>query len=76
VNPMNEWISVKERKPEPFVPVLTYCEEQRYNGEIEPEIEDMYYDPEYPHAFCRWNGILKKFHVTHWMPLPAPPKED
>ena len=55
-----KWISVKERLPEEDTAVLTY----RESG-IEVE--------------CRWhrgwdNDEFTCCQVTHWMPLPEPPK--
>ena len=63
---MSEWISVKDRLPEPLEDVLTIDN----NGNI----------------FISWLW-LKKFRdrcfasdtrgdITHWMPLPEPPKEE
>lgn len=59
--PATNWIPVAERLPEENTPVLTF----RANG---MEIE------------FQWNGKwdydeITPFHVTHWMPLPKPPKE-
>ena len=59
--PAANWIPVAERLPEEDTPVLTF----RANG---MEIE------------FQWNGKwdydeMTPFHVTHWMPLPKPPKE-
>jgi len=78
---MSEWISVKDRLPEPFVDVLVWCENlaQDYAqlecfrvGEFYAAID----------RFCVWeDGKPSSFRtdrfygkVTHWMPLPEPPK--
>lgn len=65
---MAEWISVKERLPEKCEDVL--CLSNKYGG----------------HIFCGYrgftsgawmekeNGSLHTGDVTHWMPLPEPPK--
>jgi hypothetical protein len=56
------WISVKDRIPDTYKAVITY---DKYSGVKE-------------------NWLLKSkpcvswsqgFHVTHWMPLPEPPKD-
>ena len=56
-----DWISVKERLPEIFVDTIVFYA----NGTISIE--------------CRYsNGWImerKCGPVTHWMPLPEPPKE-
>ena len=62
---MNEWISVKDRLPkEDGKDVLTY------RGEDELCIE--LYAQGYGFSF----DDMFQSDVTHWMPLPEPPKED
>ena len=66
MNPMDEWISVKDRLPESGETTLVY------NGDIDV------------HGF--WNGRwldydengypFEVLYITHWMPLPEPPKEE
>lgn len=56
-----KWISVEERLPPAYESVIT----ANKNGDV------------------RWNFLLNTkhntwfngYHITHWMPLPAPPKE-
>ena len=66
---MSEWISVKDRLPEfgekvlitdVSGDVLVYSLEQTCSGEC-------WWEDEY------WNWYND---VTHWMPLPEPPKDD
>lgn len=65
---MMEWIGVEGRKPEYGEPVLVY-----YAGDgIEP-----------PRVYISWwvynlGFLLERVYgsVTHWMPLPEPPKEE
>ena len=55
------WISVEERLPEKYESVIT----ANKNGDV------------------RWNYLINVkygtwsngYHITHWMPLPAPPTE-
>lgn len=56
-----EWISVNDRLPQIGKPVLGFESENRIGVWIINSRED------YP--------IFSEF-VTHWMPLPEPPKED
>ena len=61
-----EWISVKDRLPEKEDEVLAY----EFHGDINI-------------AYIRgneWRNLesgwaMDKTHVTHWMPLPEPPKQ-
>ena len=65
----SKWISVEDGMPEPMVWVLCAC-----RGNI---IEVLRYD----RKIDGWGtagpnrGYMKSF-VTHWMPLPEPPRED
>lgn len=64
-----KWIPVSERLPEPWKWVLCYC-----RAGI---IEMLRYD----HLMDEWGAstlsrVYMKDYVTHWMPLPEPPKED
>lgn len=63
---MAEWISVKDRLPETFTEVFVYTD--RYGGRLEMA-----------HIGVQgWiqNGAILIPNVTHWMPLPEPPKKD
>ena len=66
---VQKWISVEERLPEPFVSVLV----QMPGEEPHPTVRE---------GFITHDGIWFAGHfkrdpdeVTHWMPLPEPPKE-
>ena len=59
---MSEWISVEERLPEQLVDILVH----HAKGKI--DISFMCAD-----GFLMENRLGK---VTHWMPLPEPPKEE
>ena len=60
---MGEWISVKEKLPEPFVDVLTF--------------DSMgFYAMDYVNTMGEWDsGESEANPVTHWAKLPEPPKE-
>ena len=59
----NEWVSVEDRLPEVFTPVLV-CRE---DGKVEQGCRD---------ALGIWITFeTRKECVTHWMPLPARPPE-
>lgn len=66
---VGKWIPVSERLPEPFVSVLVHMPEERPC----PTVHE---------GFLTKNGTWYAAHfereqseVTHWMPLPEPPKE-
>ena len=82
LTPPNEWISVEERLPENDAPVgrkqitVLVCSKAR-----KVSVASRIYEPEreyrgkvYP-ARWRWSKLMNKY-VTHWMPLPAPPKKE
>jgi Protein of unknown function (DUF551). len=58
-----KWISVKERLPEIGDIVLVYYRRGDYRG-----ADIMRY-------IGRWLTVDPLVEVTHWMPLPEPPKE-
>ena len=77
VQPDNGWISVKDRLPEPRTWVLAYIEYPSPVFELERgihktgNIRKMFYDGFYDALGDYKVGDCK---VTHWMPLPKPPK--
>ena len=62
------WISVKDRLPEPFVSVLGYCPDE----DPLPTVHEVYMN-----GFGQWTSaqVYGMGNVTHWMPMPEPPKE-
>ena len=74
---MSEWISVKDGLPEDDVRVLvcgnggdeshviaiTQYTHRKYGYNIEGWIEP-------------WQYFFYNYEITHWMPLPEPPKEE
>lgn len=62
-----EWISVKERLPEPYPQRIVVV---LRTGKIVAT--------HMGHDFVHgpfWSGVKNWFDVTHWMPLPAPPTD-
>ena len=66
-NVPSKWIPVSERLPEPWKWILCYCEV----GNIEMLRYDDFMDE---WGSVNINRAYKKDYVTHWMPLPEPPK--
>lgn len=64
---MSEWIDVRDKLPETFVPVIV-C---RKGKDGSPIVESGYSDV---NGWWRIYGTRTK-RVTHWMPLPEPPEE-
>lgn len=71
---MSEWISVKDRMPEPETWALVYIEYPSPVFEFErgirktSNIKKMFYDGE--SFYCDFGTI------THWMPLPQKPESE
>ncbi len=64
---MSEWVSVKDRMPEPGVPVLVV-----YSGHVQYVT--------YQLEAIEWSSTeggetMPLSFVSHWMPLPEPPNE-
>jgi len=65
-----EWISVKDRLPEKGNPVSVVVE---HMGSVRVGLG---YCEVYRDEFRQWEDVGGfKINVTHWMPLPEPPKE-
>lgn len=64
-----EWISVKDRLPEEKVNCIVYYQHAYCDN-----------DGYWAIGFCFYDGekfrIDLLYNVTHWMPLPEPPKEE
>jgi hypothetical protein len=67
VQPVNQWINVKDRLPATRKTVLIYDE---YEG-----VSAGYYDSDYA-KFRSIEDVYRSCYVTHWQPLPEPPKDD
>ena len=64
--PAAEWISVEDRLPDGEDPVLIFVKETEHYG-FHKEKRKVYY--------CQYLAYADDYEVTHWMPLPEPPKE-
>lgn len=67
------WISVKERLPDTTDVYLIHMV-HRYNkndGYRRMDVRLFFED-----EFKLWQGLPDIYEVTHWMPLPQPPKEE
>lgn len=77
-----EWISVKDRLPEPGKEVLLIVHGWQsrliYIGELNHIAAEKSWLTGVTSAesdWCIWGwSYLKEPHVTHWMPLPEPPE--
>ena len=65
-----EWISVDDRLPEYFKAVLIYCPTDKNVYEVYLETHGLW------RFFDYSAGKIIDEPVTHWMPIPEPPKED
>lgn len=64
------WIPVTERLPEAGKRVLCYCRANIY------EVMKMRTDGDWVHNDQVYDSTYMGKFVTHWMPLPEPPKEE
>ena len=64
------WIPVTERLPEAGERVLCYCRANIY------EVMKMRTDGDWVHNDQVYDSAYMSGFVTHWMPLPEPPKEE
>lgn len=67
-----QWISVKDRLPDIYQRVLILIRGRIFISSIEEEYGDEYRDG----VIRFWDGDWDWPEVTHWMELPAPPKEE
>ena len=61
----SQWLAADEWQPEPDKPVLTY------DATSGKQVVAWWWE-----AGGRWLSAGKMTHVTHWQPLPAPPKDE
>ena len=68
VQPVNQWISCKDKMPEHGVNVLIYTGNSM--------ISLAWYDKDMEYFYiCDSDYKYNPLDVTHWQPLPEPPKE-
>ena len=65
-----KWIPVTERLPDAGERVLCYCRANIY------EVMKMRTDGAWVHNDKVYDSAYMSGFVTHWMPLPTPPKEE
>lgn len=86
------WISVEERLPDDLEEVLILVKETEFYGQYKEFSKSYFCqyigcvdDGEWYTVWCHGHRYIKdtekepysdKLEVTHWMPLPEPPKED
>lgn len=82
--PCSEWISVKERMPALDTEVLVFAvglPEWGFEGKTTMAIAYRFTyrfgssGKEYEQWSTPWEYFHKDYKITHWMPLPEPPKE-
>lgn len=70
-----EWISVKDRLPEKYISVLITDVNGITADDREPEKAHLDKDGKWYWVNIFKYSEYKEIEVTHWMPLPEPPKE-
>ena len=66
-----KWIPVTERLPEEWWPVLGLIQ---FHDEKEPPVQQVLWYLGNGHWRETWRGDMIESDVTHWTPLPEPPK--
>jgi hypothetical protein len=69
---VNGWISVKDRLPEEDVTVLAFINYSIDDAKLLRVVSGAYRGRLW---LCGQDIYSERF-ITHWMPLPEPPKED
>ena len=67
-----KWIPVTERLPDSFGTFLVAIDE--VHGENRVSVDAADFDP-FEKRWSTFNYFCAGYEVTHWMPLPEPPKE-
>lgn len=77
------WVSVKDRLPPMEKRVLVFCKSKSEHTQNVITITEMtdvnqfnYKCKTEPYWRKPWDFFYANFDITHWMPLPEPPKED
>lgn len=75
VQPVDRWISVKDRLPDKFEYVLCYC--KTTTGEGNEFMFGAYHNDTWWLKTCRTYATLEQpqMRVMYWTPLPKPPKD-
>jgi hypothetical protein len=82
VEPKRKWIPVTERLPEVGEDVLIYAVGKSDDFSSVMAITDriifrLFTSSEGVEAWSSpWQYFMTNYEITHWMPLPEPPKED
>lgn len=71
-----DWISVKDRLPEPDENVFVYATKWETKGYVVGITRRYRYTDGREVWVEPFPGFELVYHITHWMPLPKPPKED
>lgn len=79
---VQEWISVKDRLPEiadSYIVVVKYKYDWEKDYTYDTDVATYSFDGGYIddcwNTYNDWDEGQQYIHVTHWMPLPEPPKE-
>jgi len=66
----SRWIPVSERIPEDGSDILVYCDDGEESRIVACNYDNgVWFD-------CVFNTVMVFKNITHWMPLPKPPKKE
>lgn len=69
-----EWISVKNHSPRKDIPILVWTEYLDFPITVHWKEDGTYGEPGYFENGDEYE--IKEKNISHWMPLPIPPKTD
>lgn len=72
----NNWVSIKDKLPERDKKVLVFITSNDLNKEWSDIRIDAIHTRKGKKYWSHFSGLITNVVITHWMPLPSPPKKN